>query len=119
VGDGYAHFRYDLRNVGDIPVKISSIRASCGCAKPTVSPTVVAPGGTAVLRVAVTKPAIGERMVRINLETDSPTRWVELTARLFSSNRPPFMMDASGDLTFFDDEIEEGATGEVVVRTIE
>ncbi len=120
VGDGYARFRYVLRNEGDSPVRIHSIRASCGCAKPSVSPTEVAPGGTTIVSVAALQPAIGELLLQVTLDTDSPSNpFVTLTARVLSAQRPPFVMGASGDLTFFDDDLEEGTGREIVVRTIE
>ncbi len=40
-----------VRNVGSGPLKIVAVSTSCGCTTATVTPTVIAPGGEANLRV--------------------------------------------------------------------
>jgi hypothetical protein len=55
--EAIAHYKY--KNTGDKPVKISSVRASCGCTTAALAKDVVAPGETGEITATFT---IGNRM---------------------------------------------------------
>jgi hypothetical protein len=91
-----------LRNSGGQVARIRSVDSGCGCAVPSVQPTVVLPGGSSTVRVSATPPPAGERRVRLLLHSDAPlTPQVALELVLISEKQPPFVLAVQGDLAFF------------------
>lgn len=112
---------FTLVNVGGLPVKILSVTSGCGCATPTVEPSLIAPGrtGTVTVSTAGATLSVGERTVPITLRTDSPVApEVSLKFRTLGSARPPFVAHATGDLAFGRD-IRVGEHRPVVVEVVE
>jgi hypothetical protein len=109
-----------LRNVGGRPVRIRAVEASCGCAKPTVTPTTVPPGGQAVVEAEIVRPAgSGAVDVTIMLHTDSPSSPVmTLTHRVVETRKVPYLSLVSGELTFRG-AVGRGMTRDLYVSTVE
>ena len=108
-----------VENVGDTSVRILEVETSCGCAKPKIEPTTIAPGKSGTVEVQATPLQIGEKMVSITLHTDStlsPT--IILSLRIIGSRLPPFMGQAKGELSFFGDDPATDLR-EVFVDTVE
>lgn len=104
-----AQARFVLRNVGGAPVRITAVESSCGCATPAVDPAVVAPGGSTNVDVRAAPMLAGERLATVTLKTDSiASPEVILRLRIVGSRRPPFMVEAAGELIF---EGDDGAMG--------
>lgn len=96
-----ASVQFVLTNVGKVPVTITGVESSCGCAKPVVTPNLVEPGRTATVDVVATAIPVGEKNVPITIQTDSSvTPHVELVLRLIGNRKPPFLFKTMGDLTF-------------------
>ena len=101
LGPNEAQGRFELENVGGSPVHILEVQTSCGCATPEVQPTTIAPGKTGTVVVRAVPLHIGERMVSITLNTDSPSSpKVVLQLRIVGSRRAPFMGRAYGELNY-------------------
>ena len=116
--------RFRLSNPGGQPVTITAIQPSCGCAQPVASAMSIDPGGVITLDVAGQPLPVGDRTVTINVRTDSAvTPTLPLTLRLIGSNKPPFLLDATGDLTFLNVDRPnlkpDGESRKLVVRMIE
>ena len=62
---------FDLTNPGGTTVGMTGMHTGRGCAKPTVEPSVVLPGGTCRVSVAGSPFSVGEKSVPITLRTDS------------------------------------------------
>lgn len=114
-----ASAQFQIKNPGGTSVRVMSVETSCGCAKPFVRPDVIPPGGQGSVAVDAVPLPSGERTAEITLSTDSPlTPTVELKLRMIGRRRPPFMVDARGDLTYVTDPSPTDIR-EIVVRTIE
>ncbi len=114
-----AAVQFRVINVGRAPVRVLSVESGCGCATPTVRPDIIAPGKEGIVDVLGTPLPVGERTVTIVLHTDSPvTPSVPLHLHMLSSQKAPFVIAASGALSylpgFSTEEIRE-----VVVWTVE
>lgn len=97
---------FRVRNSGETPVQIRSIRSGCDCAVPRVEPKIVPPGGSAVVEVVSEPPEFGERTVVVTLVTDSPvTPEIPLHLRLKGQERESdsHLLRAGGDLTYMGD----------------
>ena len=108
-----------LDNVGGQPVRILAAESGCGCARPVVRPELVAPGQAAVVEVTAMTIPVGEKVVRINLRTDSPTKpEVALTLKLVGTRKPPFLFMLEGEAVFRGD-YSRGMSREIAVLTVE
>ena len=62
---------------------------------------------------------VGERILPITLNTDSPaTPRITLNFRMLGSRKPPFLLDIEGDLACVADP-PEAETRQIVVTTVE
>jgi hypothetical protein len=113
-------YRATLRNTGGRPVKIRAVEASCGCAKPTVSPTTVPPGGHTVVETEVLRPpGSGSILLRLKVHTDNPRRpSLELSHQIIDARKVPYLSGIGGELTFRGD-VSRGATRDLYVTTVE
>ena len=110
--------RFELENHGSTPVRILTIKAGCGCTSPRVEPSLVPPGGTALVSVSALLP-IGDKTVPITLTTDSPlTPSVVLALRMIGNRPPPFLLQVVGDLSYLGDK-STAESREIVAVTIE
>ena len=92
---------FEIENTGRSPVRVRTIETTCGCISAKIEPSVVEPGGTAIVKVFPAAPPTGETTVGITLHTDSPlTPTVSLLLRSRGTMRPPYLLDVRGDLTF-------------------
>ena len=92
---------FEVENVGRTPVRVKTIETTCGCTSAQIEPSVINPGVTAVVKAYPASIPSGEMMVAITLHTDSPlTPSVQLRLRSRGMMRPPYLLDARGDLTF-------------------
>jgi Protein of unknown function (DUF1573) len=114
-----ASVAFEVENVGENPVRVLSVETSCGCARPTIKPTTVAPHGSASVVVRTTAFPVGENDITIKLRTNSPLT-PDLTLRLktLGWRDPPFLARAAGDLIYPGDASRTGAR-ELYVDTIE
>ena len=114
-----AEARFELANVGDRSVRVSSVDSGCGCAIPKVSPEVVPPGGKAIVYVAALVPPAGEKTVGFTVHTDSPTKPdISLTLRIAPKRTPPFLFLLLGDLAFRG-EFRLDLEREITLQTVE
>ncbi len=98
-GPAMADAHFEVVNQGGRSVRVLSIASGCACTTPSIDPSVIAPGATGKITFQATPVPVGERIVVITLNTDSPsTPAVPLTLRLIGSRRPPFVLSAKGDL---------------------
>ncbi len=110
---------FELENRGVDPVRVLSVESGCGCAKPRVTPLLIEPGGRAKVEVVAPPISVGERVVPITLKTDAKHEPdVQLQLRVVGSRIPPFLLRASGELTYFMG-YSPTETRELVVETIE
>ena len=94
---------FEVENVGGRPVRILGVQASCGCATPKISPSVIPPGQLGRVDVRTTPFAVGERLVTVDLRTDSPlSPTLNLRLRAFGWRRPPLLLQTGGDLIYRD-----------------
>lgn len=110
---------FELVNVGTGPVRVVDVQADCGCTTPEVTPKVIKPGGAAVASVSALVVPFLSRELSINIHTDSAaTPDVFLRLRVTGNQRPPLLVDATGDLSF-DGAASSGERRELVVVTVE
>jgi hypothetical protein len=110
---------FELVNVGTAPVRVVDVQADCGCTTPEVTPKVIKPGGSAVVSVSALVVPFLSRELGINVHTDSAaTPDVFLRLRVTGNQKPPLLVDASGDLSF-DGAVSKGERRELVVVTVE
>ena len=119
-----AKARYRLTNQGGSPVHIVAVESGCGCTKPVPSATAIPPGQAITLDVEARPFPIGDRTVPITVRTDSPvTPTIDLRPRMIGSRRPPFPLDAVGELAFLNVErgklIPMGERRQFKVRMVE
>ncbi|HWE35051.1 MAG TPA: DUF1573 domain-containing protein [Isosphaeraceae bacterium] len=115
----YAVGRFEMANVGGKPVRVASASSSCGCAAPKVNPGTIEPGAVGFVEVEAIPLLSGEKSATIVLRTDSPlTPEIELHLRMIGARRPPYLMQAGGDLTYLGD-FERDEPHTVVVITVE
>jgi hypothetical protein len=93
---------FEVENIGDRPVRVVSVEASCGCVRPSVQPSVIAPHEMGLVGVRTTAFPVGEQLATLKLHTDSPlTPTVGLRLRTLGWRDPPFLIRATGDLIYF------------------
>jgi hypothetical protein len=75
---------FTIRNEGDAPLHVQSVRGECGCTQSELSSKEVAPGGTASLTVAFhTYTFVGPLTKHVRVGTDDPDRpTVDLALRV-------------------------------------
>ena len=118
-GGAAAKLRFELKNVGGRPVRIISVKSGCGCAKPEVSSRLVAPGRVSLIDVVAMTVPLGEKLVRIDVHTDSPLEPdVPLTVKLVGTRTPPFLYLLEGEAVFLG-EYSQGMHRDVGVLTVE
>lgn len=120
----HAKARFRLTNAGGRVVNILSVESGCGCAKPVPSKTFIGPGRSVSVDVEGSPFPIGDRTVPITIHTDAPeTPTIGLKLRMIGSRKPPFLLDASGELAFLDvgrpDLGRAGENRQFVVRMVE
>jgi Protein of unknown function (DUF1573) len=114
-----AEARFELLNEGDEPVRIVGTESGCGCATPTVDRDFVMPGAAAMVLVSASITPLARREIPIRILTDSKIkREVNLTFRVISSRKPPFLFRVSGVPTSIDDT-SLGEEREITVETVE
>ena len=114
-----ASAEFELFNAGPRVVRVRSVESGCGCATPEVEPKAIEPGKTGVVRVKATPPPIGEKTVTFKVNTDSPkTPRLVLTLQMIGGRKPPFILNASGGLSWAQGA-RPGDTREFVVSTVE
>ena len=92
---------FEIVNQGNADVQITSVESSCGCTVASVDPTLVKPGGRAVLRAEATPLATGRRQVEIGVHSDSPgTPRLQLTLVMIAERQPPFFLHSTPNLDF-------------------
>jgi Protein of unknown function (DUF1573) len=114
-----AQATFHLENVGGTPVRILEVKTTCGCTTPEIVPMVVAPGQVARMEAKATPLQVGEKYVDITLLMDStllPAVVVKL--HIIGSRKPPYMVDARGDLNFTG-EIGSGETRSLYIDCVE
>jgi hypothetical protein len=105
---GMARAEFVLRNPGGQPIHILNVESGCGCARPTVTNSLVPPGGTTTVQVAATPPAIGDRVVLFQVRTDSKTTpTVPLRLSVTVEARAPRLLTVAGDVVL------RGSNGDV------
>ncbi len=119
-----AKAKFQLANTGGRLVNIVSVESGCGCTKPVPSATAIGPGRSISLDVEGSPFIIGDRTVPITVYTDSAeTPTIDLRLRMIGSRKPPFLLDASGELAFLNVERPKlnstGETRKFVVRMVE
>jgi hypothetical protein len=93
--------QFEVANLGADPVRILDVKSDCGCATPEVTPRIIEPGRNAIVSVSATVVPYLSRDLGINIQTDSPTTPdVFLRFRVTGNQRPPLLIDVSGDLSF-------------------
>ena len=113
-----SELRFEIRNVGGRPVHITSVTQTCACAGRSLSADFVNPNEKIFLTVKPRQQRFGKNRVRIDLLTDSPmTPVISLAFTAIGSQKPPFLRDVRGDLTFRDFHV--GDEREFVVSTVE
>ncbi len=96
-----ASAKFEIENVGGWPVHIIAVQSSCGCAEPKVQPMTIEPGRLGIVEVRALPLQVGEKLAIVTLQTDSPsTPEVVLQLRLIGGRRPPFLLQAGGELTW-------------------
>ncbi len=114
-----ARARFELDNVGGTPVRIRSVKSGCGCAKPVVRPEVVAPGHSAVVEVTALTVPVGEKVVELEVLTDSPIKpEVGLILKIVGMRKPPFLYLIEGEAVFLGDYSPE-MSRDITVLTVE
>lgn len=100
-GNRAAKATFRLRNVGRSPVRIRSVKSSCGCTVPELQADVINPDSFGDVEVHATIPELGEKTASISLSTDSPAT-PEVTLRLVmrGSRKPPYLARAGGDVAY-------------------
>jgi hypothetical protein len=90
---------FEIENVGERPIRIIGVESSCGCSTTKVTPDFLPPGQQGIVEVRATPFAVGERLLTVNLRTDSPlTPVVGLRLRILGWRSPPFLLQSGGDL---------------------
>jgi len=108
---------FRVKNPGGGIVRVLSARSGCGCARPKVRFDRLGPGEVGAVDVDPTPIDVGIKSVPITLTTDSATTpEVSLTVRLIGTRRPPYLLEARGDLTFRD--AKPGAEAEFDATTV-
>lgn len=116
---GDATARFVVANTGGTAVVVRSVATSCNCAVPVVSPTTIAPGGTATIDVKATPPPRGDRVVAFTVNTDSSaTPTVELSLRMIGVRRAPYLAGVDGELGYPEDD-PTGVVRELTVYMVE
>ena len=119
VGGSEAQVHFELKNLGGRPVHVTSIETSCGCTSAKVHPDTIEPGGSGAVDVHADPFPVGVRNVAVTLRTDSEaTPSVDLRLRLIGSRRPPFLLQAVGDLQYVGSRFE-GEKRQIAVILIE
>jgi len=96
-----ASAKFEIENVGGRPVRIIAVQSSCGCAEPKVQPMTIEPGMIGIVEVRALPLQVGEKLAIVTLQTDSPsTPEVVLQLRVIGGRRPPFLLQAGGELTW-------------------
>ncbi len=110
---------FEVENTGGRPVRIKEVAASCGCATPRVSRSVIEPGTVANIEVQTTPGPVGEQVLFVDLRTNSPlTPVVRLRLRTFGGRDPPFLLQSGGDLIYRAESFQS-ETREVTALTVE
>lgn len=110
---------FEVENVGGVPVHITDVETSCGCAMPEIEPRTIAAGGVGVVKVKATPLDTGEKTVSLTLNTDSPASpQVVLRLHIVGSRQPPYMTQAGGDLGYISD-FSEPEVREIFAFTLE
>jgi len=111
---GPVTLRFVLRNEGGQPVKIHNVWSSCECAKPRFETMVVDPGEERSVFVDAIPLPVDSRESMIALGTDSAvTPSLTLTAMTRGYAKPPYLLQAGGDLNYHgetDSDQERGIT---------
>ena len=116
---GPVTLRFVLRNEGGQPVKIRDASSSCGCATPRIETMVVAPGEECPVLVDATPLPVGEQDATVTLTTDSDlTPTLTLTATMRGYAKPPFLLQAGGDMTYLGEAGSDQERG-ITVITVE
>ena len=90
-----------LWNRGGTPVRIKSVKATCGCASANVDPNWVPPGERSIVNVEVTPPDLGVKDVKIIVDTDSPkSPEVNLELLVLGGRKPPYLLSIRGEIYF-------------------
>ena len=92
---------FELVNQGTSTVRVVDVKSDCGCAVPVITTRIVEPGRSAFVSVSATVVPYLSRDLGINVQTDSSIAPdVFLRLRVVGNQRPPLLLDASGDLSF-------------------
>ena len=114
-----AFAKFELENLGGLPVRILAMQSSCGCMEPKIQTTTIEPGKIVVVEVAPLPLDVGEKLAAVTLRTDSPlTPEVVLQLRMIGGRRPPYLLQAAGELTWMDGGVKAGQRT-IVVTSIE
>lgn len=84
--DGVRVFRFE--NIGDAPLIIDNVYASCGCAVPSWSNSPIPPGGTGEIEVKYDTSIVGpiRRTITIDSNTDEPTKAVKIKGKVLDND---------------------------------
>jgi uncharacterized protein DUF1573 len=111
--------KFELQNVGGLPVHILAAQSSCGCAEPKVHPTTIVPGNVGYVEVRALPRQVGEKLATITLRTDSPsTPEVLLRVRIIGKRASPFLLQAGGQLAYMGD-LSRSDTRQITAINIE
>jgi len=102
-----AFAKFELENLGGLPVRILAVQSSCGCLEPKIEKMTIEPGKIVVVEAHALPVEVGEKLVAVTLRTDSPlTPEVVLQLRMFGGRRPPYLQQAAGELTWMEGDIK-------------
>lgn len=102
-----AFAKFELENRGGLPVRILDMQSSCGCLAPKIETMTIEPGKVAVVEARALPIDVGEKLATVILRTDSPlTPEVVLQLRMIGGRRPPYLLQAAGELTWMGDEAQ-------------
>lgn len=84
--DGVRVFRFE--NVGDAPLIIENVYASCGCTVPSWTKSPIPPGGTGEIEVEYDTSIVGpiRRTISIDSNADTPTKAVKIKGKVLDTD---------------------------------
>ncbi len=84
--DGVRVFRF--KNMGNVPLNITNVYASCGCTVPSWPKSPIPPGGTGEIEVKYDTSIVGpiRRTISIDSNAKEPTKAVKIKGKVLDTD---------------------------------